>query len=127
MILLTNGRLRHDTKDITYTRAPLVVAMMIDECIEAHKKKKRKKKKIKNIIIIIIIVKGLLAPRTKIGCVESRTRDRSSFTFLFNLSFIRHSVPDSVLLTNRDDWLVYSALLLLVCIARLRNPDRCHS
>lgn len=48
----------------------MVVAMMIDECIEAHKKKKRKKKKIKNIIIIIIIVKGLLAPRTKIGCVE---------------------------------------------------------
>lgn len=100
MILLTNGRLRHDTKDITYTRAPLVVAMMIDECIEAHKKKKRKKKKIKNIIIIIIIVKGLLAPRTKIGCVEqaSRTRDRSSFTFLFNLSFIRHSVPDDSVL-----------------------------
>lgn len=60
--------------------------------------------------------------------IASRTRDRSSFTFLFNLSFIRHSVPDdSVLLTNRDDWLVYSALLLLVCIARLRNPDRCHS
>lgn len=69
MILLANGRLRHDTKDITYTRAPLVVAMMIDDCIiEAHKMEK-KKKKIKK-VIIIIIVKGLLTPRTKIGCMK---------------------------------------------------------
>lgn len=70
MILLANGRLRHDTKDITYIRAPLVVAMMIDDCIiEAHKMEKKRKKKIKK-VIIIIIVKGLLTPRTKIGCTE---------------------------------------------------------
>lgn len=70
--------------------------------------KREREREIKNIIIIIIIVKGLLAPRTKIGC-RGRIDRRENRDHLFHLSFQSYRSSPGVMISfywSNRDWLV---------------------